>query len=251
MGVHGRSAVRVGLFVTCLTDSMFPEAGRATVRLLERLGVEVAFPSEQGCCGQMHINSGFPRDAVPMVRGFVDAFAGFDYIVAPSGSCVGSIRHQHEGVARKHADAALADAVRATTPKVHELTEFITDVLGLEDVGATFEHRVAYHASCHSLRVAGIGDRPYRLLAHVRGLELVQHEGADQCCGFGGTFSVKNSDVSTAMVTDKANAVAAVAPEFLVSVDSSCLMNIGGALTQRGSTIRTLHLAEVLAAGGA
>lgn len=242
--------MRIGLFVTCLTDSMFPEAGRATVRLLERLGVEVAFPAEQGCCGQMHINSGFPREAVPMVRGFVDAFADYDYVVAPSGSCVGSIRHQHADVARKYGDTALADAVNATTPKVFELTEFITDVLGLEDVGATFEHRVAYHASCHSMRVAGIGDRPYRLLAQVRGLELLQHAGADQCCGFGGTFSVKNSDVSAAMAADKARAVAAVSPEFLVSVDSSCLMNIGGALAKVGSRIRTLHLAEVLAAGG-
>lgn len=242
--------MRVGLFVTCLTDSMFPEAGRATVQVLERLGVEVAFPAEQGCCGQMHINSGFPRDAVSMVRGFVDAFSDFDYIVAPSGSCAGSVRHQHGGVARKYGDPALEARVRETTPKVYELTEFITDVLGVDDVGATFNHRVAYHASCHSLRVAAIGDRPLRLLARVRGLELVEHEGADQCCGFGGTFSVKNSDVSTAMVIDKANAVVAVRPEFLVSVDSSCLMNIGGALAKGGSSIRTMHLAEVLAAGG-
>lgn len=241
--------MRVGLFVTCLTDSMFPEAGKATVQLLERLGIEVAFPESQGCCGQMHVNSGFPRDAVPMIRSFVDAFEGFDHIVAPSGSCVGSIRHQHEGVARKYGDAALVSAVQGTAPKVLELTEFITDVLGLEDVGAVFPHRVAYHASCHSMRVAGIGDRPYRLLEKVQGLELLQHAGADQCCGFGGTFSVKNSDVSTAMVDDKVHAVAAVMPEFLVSVDSSCLMNIGGALSKRGSSIRTMHLAEVLAAG--
>lgn len=243
--------MRVGLFVTCLTDSMFPEAGRATVTLLERLGVDVAFPEAQGCCGQMHVNSGFPRDAVPMIRSFVDAFEGFDHIVAPSGSCVGSIRHQHEGVARKYGDDALVQAVRATTPRVLELTEFITDVLGVEDVGASFPHRVAYHASCHSMRVAGIGDRPYRLLAQVRGLELVQHAGADQCCGFGGTFSVKNSDVSSAMVTDKARAVAEADPEYLVSVDSSCLMNIGGALGKSGSPIRTMHLAEVLASSGA
>ena len=242
--------MRVGLFVTCLTDSMFPEAGKATVTLLERLGIDVAFPASQGCCGQMHVNSGFPRDAVPMIRSFVDAFEGFEYIVAPSGSCVGSIRHQHEGVARKHGDAGLVRDVQETAPRVLELTEFVTDVLGLEDVGAVFPHRVAYHASCHSLRVAGIGDRPYRLLEHVQGLELLQHTGADQCCGFGGTFSVKNSDVSTAMAEDKARAVAAVMPEFLVSVDSSCLMNIGGALSKSGSSIRTMHLAEVLAAGG-
>jgi len=242
--------VRVALFVTCLTDSLFPDAGKATVALLERLGVEVAFPAEQGCCGQMHVNSGFPRDAVPMIRSFVNAFEGFDHIVAPSGSCVGSVRHQHEGVARKYGDAALVAAVEETAPRVLELTEFITDVLGLDDVGAAFPHRVAYHASCHSMRVAGIGDRPYRLLANVRGLQLVEHAGADECCGFGGTFSMKNSAVSTAMVNDKAKAVAAAKPEYLVSVDSSCLMNIGGALAIQGSPIRTLHLAEVLAAGG-
>lgn len=239
--------MRVGLFVTCLTDSLFPEAGRATVTLLERLGVEVAFPEQQGCCGQMHINTGFPKDAVPMIESFVDAFAGFDHIVAPSGSCAGSIRHQHHDVAARHGSPALVEAVDATTPRVHELSEFLIDVLGIDDVGAFFPHRVAYHASCHSLRVARVGDKPQQLLRKVRGLDLAQHEGADQCCGFGGTFSVKNSDVSTAMVTDKARNVTAVDPEFLVSVDSSCLMNIGGALAKQGSGIRTLHLAEVLA----
>lgn len=243
--------MRVGLFVTCLTDSLFPAAGRATVELLERLGVAVEFPEQQGCCGQMHINSGFPRDAVPMVEHFADAFAGFDHIVVPSGSCAGSIRHQHADVARGHGSTALLERVIKTVPRVHELSEFLVDVLGVVDVGAHFPHRVAYHASCHSLRVARIGDRPQQLLRAVRGLELVEHEGADQCCGFGGTFSVKNSDVSTAMVTDKALAVSAANPEYLVSVDSSCLMNIGGALHKHGSPIRTLHLAEVLASVGA
>ena len=243
--------MRVGLFVTCLTDSLFPAAGQATVELLERLGLAVEFPEQQGCCGQMHINSGFPRDALPMIASFVDAFAGFDHIVAPSGSCAGSIRHQHEGIARRYGSAALTERVIDTVPRVHELSEFLVDVLGITDVGASFPHRVAYHASCHSLRVARVGDRPQQLLREVRGLELVEHEGADQCCGFGGTFSVKNSDVSTAMVTDKARAVSAVNPEYLVSVDSSCLMNIGGALAKNGSPIRTLHLAEVLASVGA
>ncbi len=243
--------MRVGLFVTCLTDSLFPSAGRATVELLERLGVTVEFPEQQGCCGQMHINTGYPRDAVPMIEGFVDTFAGFDHIVTPSGSCAGSIRHQHEGVAQKHGSASLVARVQETVPRVHELSEFLVDVLGVTDVGASFPHRVAYHASCHSLRVARVGDRPQQLLRKVRGLELVEHEGADQCCGFGGTFSVKNSDVSAAMVTDKARAVSAVYPEYLVSVDSSCLMNIGGALAKSGSSIRSLHLAEVLASVGA
>ncbi len=239
--------MRVGLFITCLTDSLFPEAGRATVALLERLGVAVEFPARQGCCGQMHMNTGFPRDAVPMIENFVESFAGIEHIVVPSGSCAGSIRHQHHDVAARHGSSALVRAVDATVPRVVELSEFLTDVLGVEDVGATFRHRVAYHPSCHSLRVARIGDRPQRLLRRVRGLELVEHAEADQCCGFGGTFALKNSDVSTAMATDKAHHVAAVAPEVLVSVDSSCLMNIGGALRKSGSAIRTMHLAEVLA----
>ncbi len=243
--------MRVGLFVTCLTDALFPAAGRATVELLERLGVRVEFPEAQGCCGQMHINTGYPRDAVPMIEGFVDAFAGVDHIVTPSGSCAGSIRHQHEGVAQRHGSPLLVSRVQETVPRVHELSEFLVDVLGVTDVGASFPHRVAYHASCHSLRVARVGDRPQQLLRAVRGLELLEHEGADQCCGFGGTFAVKNSDVSAAMVTDKARAVSAVNPEYLVSVDSSCLMNIGGVLAKGGSPIRTLHLAEVLASVGA
>ena len=239
--------MRVGLFVTCLTDAVFPGAGRATVELLEHLGVEVVFPEAQGCCGQMHINSGFPRDAVPMIEGFVDAFAGLDHIVAPSGSCVGSVRHQHEPTASRYGTPALADAARATAARTYELSEFLLDVLGVTDVGAVFPHRIAYHASCHSLRIARIGDRPQRLLRAVHGLELLEHAGADQCCGFGGTFAVKNSDVSGEMAHDKAQAIRAVDPEYLVSVDPSCLMNISGALQrQPGPRIPALHLAEVL-----
>lgn len=239
--------MRVGLFVTCLTDSLFPAAGRATVTLLERLGVTVEFPASQGCCGQMHVNTGFPREAVPMIASFVDAFSDVDFIVVPSGSCAGSIRHQHHDVAARYGSPGLVRDVDVTVPRVLELSEFITDVLGLDDVGATFHGRVAYHPSCHSLRVARIGDRPQRLLRSVRGLELVEHADADQCCGFGGTFAVKNSEVSAAMVSDKVRHVTAVTPDVLVSVDSSCLMNIGGALKKTGSPIRTLHLAEVLA----
>jgi len=239
--------VRVGLFVTCLADLVAPQVGVATVTLLERLGVRVVFPSGQGCCGQMHVNSGFPKMAEPMVRSFVSAFADCDVIVSPSGSCVGSIRHQHSLVARQSGDATLQREVAHTAPRVRELSEFLVDDLGVLDVGAVFPHRVAYHPSCHSLRVARVGDRPYRLLSHVAGLELVEQRDAQGCCGFGGTFSIKNSDVSTAMLEDKMDALSACDPEFVTSLDASCLMHIEGGLSRGGRPIRSVHLAEILA----
>lgn len=237
----------VGLFVTCVADLAFPKVGEATVTLLRKLGVDVVFPEGQGCCGQMHVNSGFADMAAPMVRSFVDAFADVDVIVVPSGSCAGSIRHQHSLVAQRVHDSELEKAVATTVPRVRELTEFLIDDLKLEDVGATFPHRVAYHPSCHSLRVAQVGDRPYRLLRNVRGLELVEQRDATGCCGFGGTFSVKNSEVSTAILDEKMAALEETGAEYVASLDASCLMHIGGGFAKQHSTIRTVHLAEILA----
>ncbi len=239
--------MRVGLFVTCVADVTAPQIGVATVTLLERLGVDVVFPKAQACCGQMHVNSGFPDMALPMVRTFVDAFAECDLIVSPSGSCVGSIRHQHALVARRAGDGALERDVDATVPRVRELSEFLVDDLGVTDVGARFPHRVAYHPSCHSLRVARVGDRPYRLLADVDGLELVEQRDREGCCGFGGTFAVKNGDVSTAMLADKMQALADCGAEFVTSLDASCLMHVGGGLAHDARPIRAVHLAEILA----
>lgn len=238
---------RVALFATCVGDVAFPSAVESTVILLERLGVQVEFPDSQGCCGQMHINSGYPDMALAMVRTFVDAFEGFDAVVAPSGSCVGSIRHQMASVAQRAGDELLAARVESVVPHVRELTEFIVDDLGVVDVGASFPHRVAYHPSCHSLRVARVGDRPYQLLRNVSGLTLVEQEQADSCCGFGGTFSVKNSAVSSAMLDDKMRYLRAVDAEFVTSLDASCLMQIGGGLQHAESGIRAVHLAEILA----
>ncbi len=237
--------LRVALFGTCLVDALFPNTGRSTVRLLERLGQDVEFPLEQTCCGQMHANSGYFE--IDLVRRFAWTFAPYDAIVVPSGSCAGSIRHQHAMIARAAGDGVLATQAEEVASKTYELSEFLVDVLGKEDVGAYFPHRVTYHPTCHSLRMIHAGDRPLRLLRHVRGMELVELPRWDECCGFGGTFAVKNPDVSAAMLADKMDAVIETGAEVLCAGDRSCLMHIGGGLERVRAGVRTLHLAEILA----
>jgi L-lactate dehydrogenase complex protein LldE len=239
--------MRIALMVTCLADALFPDVGRATVRLLERLGHDVAFPSAQTCCGQMHVNTGYRREAVPIVANHVRAFAGAEAIVAPSGSCVASIHHQQAAVARRAGEHALADDAAALAERTYELSQFLVDVLGVTDVGAYYPHRVTYHPTCHSLRLLRVGDRPLQLLRAVRGLDLVELPGADECCGFGGTFAVKNADTSTAMLTDKMANVLSTHAEVCTAGDQSCLMHIGGGLSRLRSGTRTVHLAEILA----
>ncbi|WP_328529614.1 (Fe-S)-binding protein [Nocardioides sp. NBC_00368] len=239
--------MRVALMVTCINDALYPSTGQAVVRLLRRLGVEVDFPLAQTCCGQPMVNTGYLDEAVPVVRTFVDAFAGYDAVVTPSGSCAGSARHQHSIVARRSGDAALQEAVAEVGPKVYELSEFLIDVLKVTDVGAYYPHRVTYHPTCHSLRMLGVGDRPRRLLEAVRGIRLVDLPGADQCCGFGGTFAVKNADTSVAMGADKARHIRETGAEIVVAGDNSCLTHIGGVLSRQRSGVRTVHLAEILA----
>jgi L-lactate dehydrogenase complex protein LldE len=231
--------VRVELFVTCLGDTLFPHVGISTVTLLERLGCQVDFDPRATCCGQMHMNSGYGEQASRLARMFVDTYRGSnaDAVVVPSGSCASAIRH--------HYDRLGVDA--AGVPPVYELSEFLVDALGVTDVGATFPHRVTYHPTCHSLRLLGVGDRPYQLLRAVAGLQLIDLPEADQCCGFGGTFAVKNADVSSAMCADKVAHVRQTGAEVLVAGDSSCLMHIDGMLSRTGTPIRVLHLAEVLA----
>jgi L-lactate dehydrogenase complex protein LldE len=237
----------VGLFVTCLVDTLFPDVGKAAVGVLERVGCEVGFPVGQTCCGQAHVNTGYQRDALPLVRNFVETFEGFDAVVAPSGSCVGSVRHQHAMVARAAGDEVLARRAEAVASRTFELSEFLVDRLGVTDVGASFPHTVTYHPTCHSLRLLRVGDRPARLLRAVAGLELVELPEAEQCCGFGGTFAVKNADTSTAMLADKMACVLRTEAEVLVASDSSCLMHIGGGLSRLQAGVRIVHLAEVLA----
>jgi L-lactate dehydrogenase complex protein LldE len=240
--------VRVSLFVTCFNDTLFPSTGRAVVEVLERLGCEVSFPEAQTCCGQMHANTGYQLEAVPLARRFVRVFGDADVVVSPSASCVGMVRDQYAKLAELAGDPELARAVDAIVPRVRELTELLVDDLGVEDVGAVFPHRVAYHPTCHSLRLLHVGDRPLRLLRAVRGIDLVELEEAQECCGFGGTFAVKNADTSIAMLTDKLRRVLDTRAEVCTAADNSCLMHIGGALRRQRTGVRTLHLAEILAA---
>ncbi|MCA1983285.1 (Fe-S)-binding protein [Nocardioides nematodiphilus] len=242
--------VKVALMVTCINDALYPETGRAVVALLRRLGVDVEFPAAQTCCAQPMVNTGYLDEAVPVVRTFVDAFAGYDAIVTPSGSCAGSARHQHSLVAKRSGDAALQSAVEEVSPRVYELSEFLVDVLGVTDVGAYYPHTVTYHPTCHSLRMLGVGERPLQLLRAVRGLTLLELPGADQCCGFGGTFAVKNADTSIAMGTDKVRSVCGTGAEVLTAGDNSCLTHIGGLMTRQRAGVRAVHLAEILASTG-
>ena len=240
--------MRTALFITCLADALFPEVGKATVRVLERLGQQVEFPAEQTCCGQMHINTGYQKQALPLVERFVDVFAPYDAIVAPSGSCVGSVRHQHAMIAKRFGSPRLAERVEAVAAKTYELSEFLVDVLDVIDVGAYFPHRVTYHPTCHSMRMLRVGDKPIRLLRAVDALELAELPAADQCCGFGGTFAIKNSDTSTAMLADKMRNVLDTGAEICTAGDSSCLMHIGGGLSRLRAGAKTVHLAQILAA---
>jgi L-lactate dehydrogenase complex protein LldE len=239
--------VRIALFLTCLGDALFPDVGRATVTLLERLGHEVVFPAGQTCCGQMHVNTGYQREALPLVRHHVETFEPYDVIVAPSGSCVGCVRHQHAMVARGARDDRLAERADAVAARTYELSELLVDVLGVEDVGAYYPHRVTYHPTCHSLRMLRVADKPLRLLRHVRGMTLLELPESDQCCGFGGTFALKNADTSTAMLADKMRNVLSTGAEVATAGDASCLMHIGGGLSRLRSGTRTVHLAEILA----
>jgi L-lactate dehydrogenase complex protein LldE len=239
--------VRVSIFITCLTDTLFPQTGRAMVTLLERLGVAVDFPREQTCCGQMHFNTGYVRETVPLVRRFVRTFADSEVTVAPSASCVAMVRDNYARVALGSGDGALAAEVESLGSRVLELSELLVDRLGVDDVGAYFPHRVTYHPTCHGLRLLGVGDRPSRLLRAVRGLDYVELPQARECCGFGGTFAVKNADTSIAMLSDKVRAILDTGAEVCTAADNSCLMNIGGALARQRTGVRTMHLAEILA----
>jgi L-lactate dehydrogenase complex protein LldE len=227
---------------------MFPETGRAVVALLERLGLTVDFPREQTCCGQMHFNTGYADQTIPLVRRFVRVFADSELVVSPSASCVGMVRDYYARVAELSGDAVLAADVAAIRPRVLELSELLVDRLRVEDVGAYFPHRVTYHPTCHSLRLLKVGDKPLRLLRAVRGIEVLELPDADECCGFGGTFSVKNADTSIAMLTDKVRAILDTSAEVCASADSSCLMHIGGALSRQRAGVRPMHFAEILAA---
>lgn len=240
--------MRVSLFITCFNDTLFPETGKAVVQVLERLGHTVDFPMGQTCCGQMHYNTGYQLEVVPLVRHFVKVFRDSEVIVSPSPSCVGMIHEYYPKVAAQADDPALVRAVADLIPRVHEFSMFLLHKLGIEDVGAYFPHRVTFHTTCHSLRVLRIGDAPQRLLRKVRGLDLVELPRADECCGFGGTFSVKNADTSIAMLSDKLRCILDTGAEYCASADNSCLMHIGGALHRCRAGVNPIHMAQILAA---
>ncbi|MFE1172987.1 (Fe-S)-binding protein [Streptomyces sp. NPDC058773] len=241
--------MRIALFATCLGDTLFPEAVKSTAVLLARLGHDVVFPPQQTCCGQMHVNTGYQREPVPLVRNFAEQFGdpSIDAVVVPSGSCTGSVRHQHEIVAERYGDPALRAGVATVKTKTYELSEFLVDVLGRTEVGAYFPHRVTYHPTCHSLRMLRVGEKPLRLLRAVEGIDLVELPEAEACCGFGGTFAVKNAETSTAMLRDKMDRVTGTGAEVCTAGDSSCLMHIAGGLSRIRAGTRTLHLAQILA----
>ncbi len=244
--------MRIALLATCIGEAMFPRAPRATVELLERLGHEVVYPQGQACCGQMHVNTGYFTEALPVIRNHVEAFepvldGAWDAVVVPSGSCTGSIRHQQAMVASRLGDEALATRAARVADRTYELSELLVDVLGTVDVGAYFPHRVTLHPTCHSLRMIRVGDRPQRLLRAVEDLELVDLPSAETCCGFGGTFSLKNAPTSTAMLEDKVAAIRSTGAEVVTAGDYSCLMHIGGGLSREGAGVTTMHLAEILA----
>ena len=239
--------MRVGLFVTCLIDLMRPEIGFSVIKLIEGAGFEVVVPPAQTCCGQMHANTGFRGEAYSQAKRFVHLYRETECVVIPSSSCVAMIRDQYPGLFEELGNDGLRKEFAALLPRVFELSEFLTDKLGIEDVGSYFPHRVTYHASCHGVRGIHVGEKPFRLLSKVLGLELVPVANLDRCCGFGGTFSVKNAEVSTAMRDSKLQDLLATKAEYCTALDNSCLMHLGGALHRRSLQMKPIHLAEILA----
>ena len=239
--------MRISLFITCYNDTLFPDTGTSVVRVLERLGHQVEFRPEQTCCGQMHWNTGYILEALRIIRHFVEIYQDAETVCIPSSSCVAMIREHYLKAAIESRDSRFLADVESLLPRIFEFSELLVKKLGVEDVGATFPHKVTYHASCHSLRNLQLGDIPMRLLRPVRGINLVELQRLDQCCGFGGTFEIKNADVSSAMLADKAYEVLYTGAEVCTAVDNSCLMHLYGSLHRQRTLVRTAHIAEILA----
>jgi L-lactate dehydrogenase complex protein LldE len=237
--------LKISLFITCYNDTLFPETGKAVVRVLERLGHVVEFRPEQTCCGQMHLNTGYRKQALPLMERFIEVFEDAEVICSPSSSCVAMIREHYLHLAGE--DGELRAKVQKLLPRVYEFTELLVDKLQVTDIGAFYPHKVTYHPSCHSLRTLCLGDKPIQLLKQVKGLRYIELPDADQCCGFGGTFSIKNPDVSAAMLSEKMQAVASTGAEVCAACDNSCLMHIFGGLHRQRQPVRVAHLAEILA----
>ncbi|MFD0958518.1 (Fe-S)-binding protein [Paenibacillus chungangensis] len=238
--------MKVSLFITCLSDAIYPRVGEAMARLLAQYGVSLHFPRLQTCCGQPAYNSGYWKEARESAKTILDAFEDSDFVISPSGSCTGMIHHYDKLF--EH-DPVMLERANRLRGKAYEFTQFLVQVLGVTDVGANFPHKVTYHPSCHGTRILGVKDEPMQLMEKVRGLTLVPLPFAEDCCGFGGTFAVKMADISGAMVTEKADHVLETEAEVLVGLDMACLMNIAGNLHFRGKPVRVMHLAELLYEG--
>ncbi|UII57159.1 (Fe-S)-binding protein [Cytobacillus spongiae] len=235
--------MKVTLFATCLVDLFQSDVGKATVELLERLGCEIDFPETQVCCGQPAYNSGYVKESKEAMKRMIQSFEHAEYVVSPSGSCA-SMFKEYPHIFKD--DANWRAKAKALAEKTYELTEFIVDVLEVEDVGARFEGKVTYHTSCHMTRLLGVKDAPIKLLSHVKGLEFTELPGKHNCCGFGGTFSVKMAQISEQMVDEKVQHVEETEADYLIGADAGCLMNIGGRIERKGKPIKVLHIAEVL-----
>ncbi|KQO04543.1 (Fe-S)-binding protein [Paenibacillus sp. Leaf72] len=238
--------MKVSLFITCLSDAMYPRVGEAMVRLLAKYGVRLDFPTVQTCCGQPAFNSGYWKEARESAKTILDAFEDSDFVISPSGSCTGMIHHYPKLFENDPIMLARANKLQQ---KSYEFTQFLVQVLGVKDVGAVYPHKVTYHPSCHGSRLLGIKEEPMELMRHVKGMELVPLPFAEDCCGFGGTFAVKMADISGAMVTEKADHVLETEAEVLVGLDLACLMNIAGNLRYRNEPVKVMHLAELLYEG--
>ena len=239
--------MNIQLFITCLNDALFPRTGIATTEILEKLGHSVKFDARQTCCGQMHLNSGYTAEAIQLAERWLDIYDGADCIVSPSGSCVANVREMFAHAGQWTQNSSLVDRARRMEGKLFELSEFLLKFGGLEILKPYFPHRVTYHPTCHGARALGLGDSPEQLLRQVRGLELVELSEKWQCCGFGGTFSVKNSETSSGILEDKCEMICKLDVDYCVAIDNSCLMHIGGGLRKGKSQPKVIHLAEVLA----
>ena len=235
----------VTLFIQCLVDGIYPEVGEAMVKIFRRLGFDLACPTQQTCCGQPAFNAGYRREASVAAKRFIEIFETADTIVCPSGSCVTMVRHHYPELFKD--DAAWLQRAAQVAAKTYELTEYLVDILGLDDLGVHYDGKITYHDSCHLLRNLRVKDQPRRLLRKVSGADFVEMYDSDKCCGFGGSFSVKYADISAAMVEDKVNNIIDSGADTVVGCDMGCLMNIQGMLSRRGSDIKVMHVAQILA----
>jgi len=237
----------IQLFIPCYIDQLYPETGFNTIKILEKAGCKVHYNPEQTCCGQPAYNSGYWKESASLAEKFLTDFHSQMPIVSPSGSCSSFVIHHYQKVLANRPDLLSKHAQIKNT--VYELSDFLINILKVEKLGAKFPHKVTFHDSCSALREYGIKDEPRKLLSHVEGLELIEMEECDTCCGFGGTFSVKNNAVSVAMAENKVRNALATGVEFIISTEASCLMNINGYIAKNKLSIKGVHLADILASG--